>query len=412
MNAKTTYILLILAGLLGSSIISGCRLISLLYDVSVAPQTITPDADGIDDVTRISYKLSRSANVSIFFMDETGNEHYFRQNRRRSAGNYGVDFGGVIKGTMLPDGPYTWVISAVDDYNKEARLEGALNIQNVDVEQPQLERFSLHPQQFTPNQDGIDDYATISYFLTKESEVKLYLISAEDGNRYPVVAKENNVEANQLGFHTFDYDGGVNQGASPPPDGTYTLWAEAVDRVGNRTHITKTLTIAEGGVPRVEIVNAIVDFYNPETGDRVVPLGQTLAFTLTVKNFGAVPLRTIGPTSGEHYVGDENFKTKGFPQSPGAWQVGIDYETNPDLPYPYRWSIGNVAQLEKRELNGKTEYFLMPGKRAIVTGSIQIVDIPAGQKDVIEFWAGLLQDNMPVESSNDRIDSQLINIGF
>jgi hypothetical protein len=67
--------------------LSGCGLRPLLYDVSVSPETITPNADGITDVTRISYKLARSADLSIFLVDEAGEIHYFRQDQRRSVGD-------------------------------------------------------------------------------------------------------------------------------------------------------------------------------------------------------------------------------------------------------------------------------------------------------------------------------------
>ena len=34
--------------------------------------------------------------------------------------------------------------------------------------------------------------------------------------------------ADLIGFHTYDYEGGVDLGADPPPDGEYTVYAEAV----------------------------------------------------------------------------------------------------------------------------------------------------------------------------------------
>jgi hypothetical protein len=189
------------------------------------------------------------------------------------------------------------------------------------------------------------------------------------------------------------------------------VFAEAEDKVGNRTIMTSTLTITEGGVPRADIVSAEVDFYNPQTGDMVVPLGQTLAFTLTVENFGSVPIRTTGPGSGEHYRSDENFNTKGVYESSGAWRVGIDYEGNPSYAYPYRWSTGDHNQLEQRVVNGNTEYFLMPGQRAIVTGSIQIIDVPTN-KDRVNFWAGLIHEDVRIDVFNDHVDPQPIVIGF
>jgi hypothetical protein len=396
---------------LAISLLVACASTSLLSEVSVAPQTISPNADGLTDVTRISYRLSRSADLSIYLVDGEGRRHYFRESRRRSAGDYQVDFGGVVDGAMLPDGAYNWVVEAVGDDGQSASQQGQLIIENADTQKPELQGFSVYPQVFTPNQDGIDDRVTINYSLTKEAEVSVYLIAPDGETRYPIAEKERDVKPGQPGFHTYDYEGGVDLGADPPPDGLYTVHAEAVDRVGNRTVITSTLTIAEGGVPRADIVASDVDFYNPATGDQVVPLGATLAFTLTVENFGSVPIRTAGPGSGEAYRSDENFNTKGFYESSGAWRVGIDYEGNPSYAYPYRWAVGNLAELEQRVINNNTEYYLLPGQRVVVIGSIQVVDVPAN-KDTVNFWAGLIHEQVRIDTFNDHVDPQPIRIGF
>ena len=403
---------LLLLLVVGGWLLGGCGVRPLLYDVSVTPEMITPNADGIIDVARINYKLSRSADLSIFLVDEAGGTHYFRRERPRSQGDYSVDFGGVIQGAMLGDGAYTWVVEAVAENGETARAEGSISLSNADVARPELRGFSVYPKEFTPNRDGINDRVTINYDLSKTADVKVYLLSLDGETRYPIAEKERDVEPGEPGFHTYDYEGGVDLGADPPPDGTYVIWAEAVDRVGNRTLITDSLIIAEGGVPRADIVQAAVDFYNPQTGDQVVSLGQMLAFTLTVENRGSVPIRTIGPESGAHYRSDENFNGKDFPQSSGVWRVGIDYEGNPSYAYPYRWSLGKLDALEQRQINGRNEYFLMPGQRALVTGSIQLVDVPAGRKDVINFWAGLIHEDVAIQPFNDQVDPTPINIGF
>ncbi len=391
--------------------LTACATAPTLSNVSVSPTTITPNADGLTDVTRISYSLDNSADLSIYLIDAQGQRHYFRENRRRSVGDYQVDFSGVVNGAMLPDGAYTWVVEATGDDGQTASQQGQLVIENADTSQPELQGFSIYPQRFTPNQDGIDDRVTINYYLTKEAEVSVYLLNPDGETRYPVAEKEREVEPGQPGFHTYDYEGGVDLGADPPPDGPYLVQAEAVDRVGNHTVQTGTLTISEGGVPRADIVSASVEFYNPATGDQVVPLGATLAFTLTVENFGSVPIRTTGPNSGEAYRSDENFNTKGFYESSGAWRVGIDYEGNPSYAYPYRWAVGHWDELEKRVINNNPEYFLRPGQRAVVTGSIQLVDVPAN-KDTVTFWAGLIHEQVRIDTFNDHVDPQPIRIGF
>ena len=55
-----------------------------LSDLTLAPQVISPNADGSDDVTLISYRLGRTADVSISFEDAQGVRHYLRRDSRRA----------------------------------------------------------------------------------------------------------------------------------------------------------------------------------------------------------------------------------------------------------------------------------------------------------------------------------------
>jgi hypothetical protein len=386
-------------------LLSACRVRPLIYEVQVRPAVITPNGDGDTDVTRIAYKLSRSADLSIYFVDEAGEKHYFRRDRRRAAGDYSVDFGGAVEGRVLPDGPYTCVLEATGDAGETQKVEAELIIKDADTAGPELRGFSVYPSKFTPNQDGLDDRVTINYYLSKEAEVKVYLIGPED-ERYPLAEKEREVKPGQPGFHTYDYEGGVDMGADPPPDGTYTIRAEAQDKVGNRTVVTRTLTIVEGGVPRADIVNASVDF-----SPKIVPLSGTLSFTLTVENFGSVPIRTSGPPPDTLYRSDQNFNALAWYEEPGVWRVGIDYETNSSgRPYPFRFAVGGEAELTTRIINGKEYKFLLPGQRAVVSGQIQIVDAPP--RNPIYFWAGLIHEEVSIDAFNDHVDPQQISIGF
>ena len=72
---------------------------------------------------------------------------------------------------------------------------------------------------------------------------------------------------------------------------------------------------------------------------------------------------------------------------------------------------GNPAELGQREINGNTEYFLMPGQRAVVTGTIQLLDVIA-DRDRVNFWAGLIHEHVRIDVFNDHVDPQPIVIGF
>jgi hypothetical protein len=404
--------------------LSGCGLRPLLYNVSVAPARISPNADGHDDVTLITYSLGRSANLSIYFENEKGERFYFRQDRRRSPGTYRVYWGGVIEGEsryeneytqqivrrrVLPDGVYTWYVEAVDDRGHSQVASGRLEIVDADTTLPELRNFSVSPREFTPNQDGIDDRVAITYYLTKEANVVVYLLGPEgspEPQKYPVAEKERDVKPGAVGIHLYDYEGGVDRQAQPPPDGTYKVIAEAEDKVGNMVVVESTLTIKEGGVPRADIVDAEVTF-----SPTIVPLGGTLYFTATVENFGKVPIRTSGPPPGTQYRSDQNFNTLEWYEEPGVWRFGIDFETNSTgRPYPYRWAVGDESVLTVRVIDGKEYRYLMPGARALITGSIQIVDKPP--RNPIYFWGGLIQEEVRIESFNDHVDPQQISIGF
>ena len=394
--------LIILASLL--PMVNTCGATPLLSEAKIWPDHITPNADGDTDVAVISYRLNRNAYVSIYFLDEKNQPHYFRKDQRRSIGEHTVYFGGVVQDRVLPDGRYTWVIEATDDYGKTEKAQGTLIIADADTNPPQLLNFTVYPEEFTPNQDGLDDRVTISYYLTKKAETHVYLVGP-DGKRYPLVEKERDVKPGERGIHIYDYEGGVDQRAEPPPDGTYFVVAEARDLAGNRTVVTKTLVIKEGGVPRADILEGDVEFY-----PKIVPLGSTLCFTLTVENYGAVPIRTSGPPPGTTYKSTENFNTLGWYEEPGVWRVGIDFETNSSgRPYPFRWAICG-DNCEVREKDGRQYRFLMPGQRSLVTGCIQITHKPP--RNPIHFWAGLIHEDVRIDPFNDHVDPQEISIGY
>ena len=88
---------------------TACRSRPLLFAVKVSPSTISPNADGVEDVTRISYSVGQVARVSIYLIDSAGQHHAIRSDADRPVGDYESLFGGVVNNRLLPDGRYTCV---------------------------------------------------------------------------------------------------------------------------------------------------------------------------------------------------------------------------------------------------------------------------------------------------------------
>lgn len=399
-------------GLLALSLfLSGCGQRTFLSEVEIAPDVISPNADGQDDVAAIRYKISENVLFSMYFVDKEGNRHYFRRDRRRSPSkdHYVALFGGAVEGRLLPDDEYTCVLEAKTDDGRLETAQKKLTILGGDPEYIEIRNLVVAPDVFTPNRDGIKDRVTIGYYLTKEAtRVEVYITDGA-GNKYPVPEDEIR-EPGAKGNHEHDYDAGVDLGAAPPPDGTYTVWVVAEDAVGNRDTKKATLTIEMGGVPLVEIVNRAAKW-----SDTVVPLGGTLSFTCTVKNVGRVPVRTKGPPPGTVYTTGENFNTlsttlgaklgEDFYEEPGIFRVGVDFEGNTSgRPYPYRWQLGKDEELTM--IDGQR--YLLPGQSVTVYGSIQIVDKPS--KIAPYYWVGLLHEQ--VRWVEENIQRTQINIGF
>lgn len=391
----------------------------LLRNVSMQHEMITPNADGEMDVTAVSYEISRNATVSIYFEDESGDRFYFREARPRGAGDYEVLFSGVVDGytledervdgiildRLLQDGTYQWVIEAVESDGYRETASGTLTIAEADAELPEIRNFTLFPlsKQFSPNRDGIDDRIKPQFFLTKDvEEVRVFLIMP-DGSELPLSEAEQEVPANRAGMHVYNWDGGVDDGAPPPPDGTYPLVVTTKDSEGQRMRVEDEMTIIFGGVPRGQI-------FPPPVGDTVqfdstaVFICDTIHFTLTVHNDGTAPMRTSGPEPGLVYDSTWNYNTVGWPTESGVYRIGIGFE-NELSPYPFRWAIGDETELEKIG----DSYYLMPGERAVVTGGIRVVD-EFGIRNPQPMWAGLIHEDVQIAQFNNHVDPHAIQI--
>jgi len=395
-RSRATVVVLLVLWL---GVICACSSKPLLYDVAIEPNVISPNADGTTDVARVSYSLSRYAHVSVHLMDEQGNRHVFRSDLPRPKGSYEALFGGVIDNHLLPDGRYTCVLEAIADDGESTNAEVALTIAGGEPTHIEIRNLNIYPATFTPNRDGINDRVTIGYYLTQvATNVQVYLLD-EEGTRSPI--PEDKIRPpRQAGNHEHDYEGGVDLGATPPPDGSYTVVVEVEDAVGNRDTARGQLTIVNGGVPRAEIVNRAAEW-----SSEAVPLGGTLTFTCTVRNVGKVGIRTTGPEPGTLYTTSENFNGKEAYEEPGVFRIGLDYEGNSSgRIYPFRWQLGQDDELTT--VDG--EKYLMPGQVVTVVGHLKIVDEPV--KVAPYYWIGLMHEQVWIVE--DRVEPVPITIGF
>lgn len=425
----------------------------LITQAGFSLETITPNADGLADVTEFSYSLSRNARIWLVFEADDGTAYVFRQDEPRTAGEKSVLFSGVVDGytlpdetisgiierRLIPDGRYTWRLQAQDEQGGATEeLTGILTIENGDKQLPELVSFSVSPDIFTPNQDGIADRTYINVYLPKPANLTVYLDSP-DGPIYVPEVKEGR-QPGEEGRHLFDYDGGIDLGVQPPPDGTYTVVAVAQDDVGQRVRQTAALTIEGGGDPQAEIAPQATGldvlfipmayderyFSSTDVQGDYIPLpedpqdigfqtvtmnvGDMLVFRLTVDNYGDVPIRTSGPQPGTVYQQDQIWGAMGTYEESGAWRVGINCSTSP-TDFPWRWAIGSPDDLIEQvdPVSGKTYYYLPAGARSVVWGAVRITQLIAARNPQ-QCWAGLIHEDVEVSVRNARVGARDIQL--
>jgi hypothetical protein len=427
----------------------------LIASAGFSLETISPNADGIDDVTEFAYEITRNASVTVALEHPDGEQYYFRQDERRTAGEYQVLFSGVVDGytlpgediggevlrRLIPDGEYTWRLRAVaQDDGEIAEVTGALSVVDADADLPEMIEFTVGPSEFSPNQDGVNDRVFINVVLTKDAGLTVYLVD-EDGQRSYVARREEGRQAGEAGRHVFDYDGGVDIGADPPPDGDYTVVALARDDVGQEIRRTASLTIVDGGKPRAEIRGqptgptvvfvpqpyeerffssldtGLGDLIEPPQGPETlrvgavtVPLGDLLVFRLTVYNYGAAPIRTSGPPPGTVYEQTQRAASLGEYEQAGVWRVGIECETS-ELSYPWRWAIGTEDDLYTviDPATGNEFSYLPPGAQSVVWGAVRLTEIRPTRNPQLCF-AGLIHEQVEISLQNSFVDPREITI--
>lgn len=426
----------------------------LIVDAGFDRPAISPNADGVDDIAEFSYTLSRPAVVSLLLTSGTGREFYFRRDQPRNDDKFTVLFSGVVDGflhdgesvsgeverRLVPNGEYSWRLDAMADNGETASATGSLQVEAGDTPLPIMSEFRIGPNVFSPNQDGVADRVSINVYLEKDVERLDVLLLGLDGARIPISARVEERQYGEAGRHRFDYEGGIDLGVDPPPDGVYQVIALAQDRVGQRMRMEGELTIELGGKPYAEIkpqavgveVAFAVQAYDERfrstseaLGDLLtmpddsasladsqqitVPLGHMLVFRLTVDNYGNVPIRTSGPPPGTVYSQDQLAGSLGAFDESGAWRVGIQCETSMTS-FPYRWAIAAEDKLIEvfDEASGNTYRYLPPKARAVVWGAVQFTEAPA--RNPQNCWAGLIHEDVAVSLRNNHVGMRSIMI--
>lgn len=418
----------LLAGACGSG--------GILGRVTVSTETVTPGAGGSAGSAVITYEVHRPAVITILFRDGRGREYPFRVAQPRAPGTYQAQFTGTYapdpetrERKVLPNGDYTVVVRAQTPDGTTDERQARLRVTGADQIGLAFEELTVTPDTFSPNGDADRDETVIFYSLTRRPTRVDILATDARGTSYLLVSWSRPASAtpDQPPRQRDSYVWDGTAAGRVLPDGTYVIHVVAQDEVGAVAEATRQVTIQNGGIPQLELVDFQV---KPTT----VSLGGTVNVTLRVKNTGTVPVKTLGPPPGTPYRTDMTFNCWVNPADPGSplyyersgvWRVGVMW-TGAGLQYPARWGLlpdGTKVgfdpaerlkppqEVDYRRLcaveqwQGETP-LLQPGQEVVITGTVQI-NLRIRE---VTFWAGIEQGGVgfPV----DQFKPQVVRVNY
>jgi flagellar hook assembly protein FlgD len=254
--------------------------------VDPAAPVLSPNGDGVADTTTISAALSESATWRIRFRDADGATLY-------EATGDGADpkatWDGVVDGTPVPDGVYSYRIDTTDGWSNASYKTGTVR---VDLTGPTLSGVTPAADTDTwiaPNGDSVRESVAFAGSMSEAGSMAAYVRDAGG-----TLVRSFSVPAGTAAALT--WDGKANDG-SVVPDGTYDVRLIPRDAVGNAgTSVTRSVTVAAflGSVTSSKAVFYPQDRDPLSTGTRLsFALQHRATVTWTIRNAAGTVVATL-----------------------------------------------------------------------------------------------------------------------
>ncbi|MCX5726944.1 MAG: Ig-like domain repeat protein, partial [Candidatus Saganbacteria bacterium] len=216
-----------------------------ITEASISPSPFSPNGDSFKDFTNIRYNISGGEpeyTVDLRILNSSGGTvKILLDGERQGTGIYTLSWFGLNdKGENLPDGKYTYKISAADKAGNTVGSSGiVLLVRNTSV------TLSANPIYFSPAESNMLTFTcNISYYfeLTGEAESALRIYGSSNHEVYEFK------HSYSQGTYTYNWDGKDNNGQIVP-DGTYTASIAIQDPAGTIASSGNTTLTVDTSLP-------------------------------------------------------------------------------------------------------------------------------------------------------------------
>ncbi len=186
---------------------------------------ISPNGDHLADSARLGFTLSETSSVVLVVRNAHGTVVRSLAPVICHAGAAALSWDGKVSGpaglAAAPDGAYSLTLQATDAAGNATTVTRDLVVNDT------LGHPRLAPAWLSPNGDGVDDAATLSYRTTRSAKVTVSVCDAAGK-----VVRSVSLGTLASGSHTWSWDGRDASGATLA-DGEYGVSVKAVNAIGS-----------------------------------------------------------------------------------------------------------------------------------------------------------------------------------
>ena len=310
-----------------------------ITDLTAVPATISPNADGYQDKTTISYTTNQSLFNTVAIYDGSNT-------RMRTLKNAVVLAAGPQ--TLTWDGKYTpagGTSTPVPDGTYEVRVTGrdaagnAVQSSTPVIVDTTISNISVNYPYFSPNGDGQRDTTTISYTLKSGADAATVLIRNASGETVRTVQEG---VAQVAGKYSAVWNGKLTDG-SVAAEGAYTAVVQAINAIGTVESV-KPVTV---DLTRPVVTGATVApslFVPPATTTISFSVGEPGSASVSILDSNKIVVRTLtqATLTGSNAIVWDGTVTGGAQAAPGTYTVKLsvkDLAYNKATVYPIGLSV-------------------------------------------------------------------------
>jgi hypothetical protein len=119
-----------------------------LANVTIRPETISPNSDAVDDVAEVTFRTEQTATISVNLTAPSGKQTLVFAPQLKGPGEQNVVVNGQdLLGNILPDGAYTVTVQAQDKAGNRVEARKPLQIEGGGVPAVEILKVEIVPQQ-------------------------------------------------------------------------------------------------------------------------------------------------------------------------------------------------------------------------------------------------------------------------